>query len=274
MGGSRENKRCSFHANLEVRPRHMLQTLGGPQGNGFMFRRCERNTTGSWKEECPVHNGSAPPQIISLEKGTELCTPPLFLELRQVFCTALLQKIRLKASNDLKNGANTSNTRFQRTRVQDLIVVFFDTDCKAFQSSSKKPESVIYSDAFPLPSQHTHHAFQDSLAFKGKLWMPPGISSFKDEQRCIEWSSGTHFFDCLAGHTAICNQAVLWKEGTVCFETKYHANGWRIALSLTLIWYWLWPGTIMTWPSKPKQKWSEPTKLYWKYSPGTSLQIV
>ena len=134
-----------------------------------MFRRCERNTRGSRKEECPVHNGSAPPQLISLEKGMELCAPPLFLELCQVFCTALLQKIRLKASNDLKNGANTSNTRFQRTRVQDLIIVFFDTDCKAFQSSSKKPESVIYSDAFPMPSQHTHHAFQDSLAFKGKL---------------------------------------------------------------------------------------------------------
>ena len=239
-----------------------------------MFRRCERNTRGSRKEECPVHNGSAPPQLISLEKGMELCAPPLFLELCQVFCTALLQKIRLKASNDLKNGANTSNTRFQRTRVQDLIIVFFDTDCKAFQSSSKKPESVIYSDAFPMPSQHTHHAFQDSLAFKGKLcrchlaWLGLGRTT-------VHWVAIRNtFFDWVAGHTAICNQAVLWKEGTVCFETKYHANGWRIALSLTLIWYWLRPGTIMTWPSKPKQKWSEHAKICWKYVQGTSLQIV
>ncbi len=62
-----------------------------------------------------------------------------------------------------------------------------------------------------------------------------------------------------------------WEEGIVCFEVKYHANGWKTD-SLTLIYYWLRPGAKVTWPLKPNRR--ERTKLDWKYSQGTSLQMV
>ena len=55
-----------------------------------MFR-CERNTTGSWKEQCPVHNGSAPPQITSLEKrnGVVYTTSVLGVASGLLHCPAL-----------------------------------------------------------------------------------------------------------------------------------------------------------------------------------------
>ena len=163
----------------------------------------EMQQKNSWKGRCPVYNVPAPPTKDS-KRTMDMRKPFAFFELQQVCCTGLLYKNRLKASNESKNGANVSNT----TR-----------------------ESNVTGAVLPVPCPPTHRAFLDSFTFQWNFCRCHlACSGFKDKQRCIEWSSCTGFFNFLTRHTAIFNQAVLREEGTVCFEVKYHANGWRIGL--------------------------------------------
>ena len=172
-------------------------------------------------------------------------------------CPTLPKK--MKASNKLKNGANTSNTRFQRVEYKvSSSSLFLTPIARLSKSQETERKGAIYSVVFPTPSRHTHHAFQDSLTRNTQVFCRCHLAGlgFK-EQRCIEWSSGTDLMiewpaTLRSSTKRCCGRKALYalKSSTMQIVEEM--------FFLILIYYWLRPDTKMTWSSKPNR--SERTK--------------
>ena len=133
--------------------------------SGFLLTSYERNATGKLMERAVSCIQRACTK--DSKRMMDMRKRFAFFELQQVCCTGLLYKNRLKASNESKNGTNVSNAA---------------------------RESNVTGAVLPLPCQPTHHAFSASFTFQWNFCRCHlACSGFKDEQRCIEWSSCTRF---------------------------------------------------------------------------------
>ena len=246
---------------------------------GFLLTSYERNATGKFMERAVscIQRASASHKPFQKDDGHVKTVCVLRVAARVLHWSTLENPVWSKASNESKNGANISNS------ARDSNVTGAKSQCRlslwhqwqGFRKRKKQNGRNKHNRRvlFTLLRFHCHASLRTTrsrthlhskescechLAFQVSRTNSVALSGHQEH---IYW-----LFDRPHCDLRCCGRKVLYffKLTTMLMVEEM--------LCLILIYYWLLPDTKMTRSSKPNR--SEHTKLYWKYSPGTSLQIV